>query len=65
MENKDFHYTVSDEQIAAYSKWTLEEKLDWLEQTAKFANYHLSKEERNLIFNVGNKIILERNGLMK
>lgn len=59
-DGKGFHYTVSDEQIAAYAKWTLEEKIEWLEQTAKFADVYLTTDERDLIFNIGNKIILER-----
>ncbi len=44
--DKGFHYTVSDEQIAQYAKWTLLEKLTWLEETAKFIYNVQTPEER-------------------
>lgn len=44
--NKGFHYAVSDEQIAEYAKWTLLEKLTWLEETAKFIYNIQTPEER-------------------
>ena len=34
--NKGFHYTVSDEQIAAHKKRSLIEIFAWLENTSKF-----------------------------
>lgn len=44
--DKGFHYTVSDEQIAAYSKWTIEEKLNWLEDTYKLIDSLQTPDER-------------------
>lgn len=42
--NKGFHYTVTDEQIEAYRKRSLEEIMEWLESTARFV-YELQTEE--------------------
>ncbi len=33
---KGFHYTVTDEQIAAHQKRSLKEIFEWLEKTNKF-----------------------------
>ena len=57
--DKGFHYTVSDEQIAAYAKWTIEEKLDWLAETAKFADSVLTDEERQMMFNSNHEKIMQ------
>jgi hypothetical protein len=35
-ENVGFHYTVTDEQLAARAKMTTEEILNWVEETPKF-----------------------------
>ena len=45
-ENKGFNYTVSDDKIAAYSKFTLLDKLRWLEETNKFLYSIQTNEER-------------------
>ncbi|MFI5172446.1 MAG: hypothetical protein ACHQFW_08650 [Chitinophagales bacterium] len=45
--NKGFNYTVSDEQIEAYAKFTLKEKLNWLEKTNEFI-YRFQTEEEKL-----------------
>ena len=34
--NVGFHYHVTDEQIAEYAKWSLEERFSCIFQTAKF-----------------------------
>jgi len=44
--DKGFHYTVSDEQIAAYAKWTIEEKLNWLTEMSMFIQSVQTPEER-------------------
>ena len=51
---KGYHYTVTDEQIAAYSKWTLLEKFRWLEESNKFIWSIQTPEERELRRNIGN-----------
>ena len=53
--NKGFHYTVSDEQIAAYRKWTVEEKLRWLEETNKFIYSVQTPEERKRMREMKNR----------
>ncbi len=45
---KGFHYTVTDEQIAEYAKWTIEEKMNWIVSTAGFINKVQTPEERKL-----------------
>ena len=45
-ENKGFHYTVTDEQIAAHQKRTLSEIFEWLETTSKFIYSLQTDEER-------------------
>jgi hypothetical protein len=52
--DKGFHYTVSDEQLAEYAKWTTEEKLNWLEQTWKFIDSVQTQQERERMKNVRN-----------
>jgi len=44
--NKGFHYTVSDEQLELYKKFTLMEKLQWLENGYKFIDTFQTPEER-------------------
>ncbi len=53
-ENKGYHYSVTDEQIAAYSKWTLYEKMRWIEETNKFIYSVQTPAERELRRNIGN-----------
>lgn len=53
-ENKGFSYTVSDEQIAAYSKWTIAEKLRWLEETNKLIYSLQTPEERKRMLQLRN-----------
>ncbi|MBK9286045.1 MAG: hypothetical protein IPM51_17250 [Sphingobacteriaceae bacterium] len=45
-ENVGFHYTVTDEQMEAYSKLSIEQKLQWLASTAKFIYDIQTPEER-------------------
>jgi hypothetical protein len=45
-ENVGFHYTVSDEQLAARAKMTTEEIINWVEETAKFIYDIQTPEER-------------------
>ncbi len=45
-ENVGFHYTVSDEQLEARSKMTVEEIINWVESTAKFIYNMQTPEER-------------------
>jgi hypothetical protein len=44
--NVGFRYTVTDQQIAEYATWSIEEKFNWLEQTAKFIYATQTPEER-------------------
>ena len=45
-ENKGFHYTVSNEQIAAHQKRTIHEIFEWLEKTSMFVFSLQTPEER-------------------
>ncbi len=45
-EGKGFKYTVTDEQIREYAKWTLEEKLQWIFETNELLAKVQSPEER-------------------
>ena len=53
--NKGFHYTVSDAQIEAYSKFSLIEKLAWLENTNKFIYMFQTPEERVKMLEIRNE----------
>jgi hypothetical protein len=44
--NIGFHYTVTDEQIAAHQKKSVEEILMWIEETSKFIYDVQTPEER-------------------
>lgn len=48
-ENVGFHYTVMDEQIAVFQKLTVEERVTWVETTAKFIYDMQTPEERDRI----------------
>ncbi len=45
-QNKGFHYTVTDEQIAAHQKLTLHEIFEWLESTNRFVRKVQTLEEK-------------------
>ena len=45
-QNKGFHYTVSDVQIAAHQKLTLHELFEWLESTNRFVSKVQTPEEK-------------------
>ncbi len=45
-ENKGFHYTVTDEQIAEHRKKSIEEIFEWLETTNAFLYSIQTEEER-------------------
>ncbi|MEI6508125.1 MAG: hypothetical protein WCO54_06540 [Bacteroidota bacterium] len=45
-EGKGFKYTVTDEQIREYAKWTLEEKLQWIFETNELLAKVQAPEER-------------------
>ncbi len=53
--NKGFHYTVGDAQIEAYSKFSLIEKLTWLENTNKFIYMFQTPEERAMMRAIRNE----------
>ena len=58
-ENKfvGFDYEVTSEQLESYAKWTIEEKLNWLCNSAKFIfSVQTENEKRNSILLKG-KII--------
>ena len=45
-EGLGFHYTVTDEQIAAHQKLSIEEIFEWLETTNQFIYELQTPEER-------------------
>jgi hypothetical protein len=45
-KNRGFHYTVTDEQIEAYKKLSIGEKLRWLEETSRLIYELQTPEER-------------------
>ena len=47
--DKGFHYTVTDEQIKAHQKRSIEEIFEWLESTSKFIWEIQTPEERERI----------------
>lgn len=52
--NKGFNYTVSDEQIELYSRFSLLEKLRWLENGNKFIAMFQTSEERTWMHEIKN-----------
>jgi hypothetical protein len=47
MENKrGFDYTVTDEQLATFQKWTVDERLSWVLENMKFLRAVQTREER-------------------
>jgi uncharacterized protein YegL len=45
-QDKGFHYTVTDEQIAAHQKLSLRELFEWLESTSRFVSKVQTAEEK-------------------
>ena len=45
-EHKGFHYTVTDEQIAAHQKLSLHQIFEWLESTTRFVSKLQTTEEK-------------------
>jgi hypothetical protein len=45
-QHKGFHYTVTDEQIAAHQKLTLRELFEWLESANRFVSKVQTPEEK-------------------
>jgi uncharacterized protein YegL len=45
-QDKGFHYTVTDEQIAAHQKLSLREIFEWLESTTRFVSKLQTTEEK-------------------
>ncbi|HEV7229892.1 MAG TPA: hypothetical protein VGO45_01105 [Bacteroidia bacterium] len=45
-QEKGFHSTVTDEQIAAHQKLTLHELFEWLESTNRFVSKLQTPEEK-------------------
>lgn len=43
---RGFHYTVSDEQLAQYETWTIEDRMRWLHGAAYFTLSLQTREER-------------------
>ncbi|HRO41955.1 MAG TPA: hypothetical protein PL009_03935 [Flavipsychrobacter sp.] len=45
-EQIGFDYTVTDEQLEAFQKWTIEERLNWILENMKFMRAIQTREER-------------------
>lgn len=45
-EQSGYHYTVTDEQLADFQKWTIEERLKWVEDYMTFLAKVQTREER-------------------
>jgi hypothetical protein len=45
-EQEGFLYTISDEQLAVYQLWTIEERLNWVLEHMKFMRAVQTREER-------------------
>ena len=45
-EQRGFHYTVNEDQLAEYATWSLEEKMRWVSETAHFTQAMQTREER-------------------
>ena len=41
-----YSYTVSEEQFLAFQKWTIEERLNWIETTNQFLSAIQTPEEK-------------------
>jgi hypothetical protein len=46
MEKEGFNYTISDEQLAEFQKWSIEERLNWVLNHMKFLRSIQSRDER-------------------
>jgi hypothetical protein len=46
IDRPGFHYTVTDQQLAEFQKWSLEERLEWVWQQMKFLRAIQSRDER-------------------
>ena len=45
-EQLGYHYTVTDEQLAAFQKWSIEERLNWVAEVDAFLRAVQTREER-------------------
>jgi hypothetical protein len=45
-DNRGFHYSVSDSQLAEYATWTIEQRLRWVVETARFTLSLQTRDER-------------------
>jgi hypothetical protein len=54
LENADkgFSYTVTPEQLEAYQKWTIEERLRWIWETNVFLSKVQTPEERERMLHI-------------
>lgn len=59
-EHVGFRYTVTQAQIDAYAKWTIEEKFRWIEQTAKFISTIQTPEEREMMRRIKGKVYVAK-----
>ncbi len=59
-EHVGFRYTVTQAQIDAYAKWTIEEKFRWIEQTAKFIAAVQTPEEREMMRRIKGKVYVAK-----
>ncbi|MBP9185991.1 MAG: hypothetical protein KBE91_03490 [Bacteroidia bacterium] len=57
LENADkgYNYTVTPEQIEAYKKWSIKEKLQWIWDTNVLLNKIKTPEERELSLKIKHK----------
>ena len=58
-ENADngYAYTVTDEQISAYAKWTIEERLQWVFDTYELVSQIQTPEEKTRAIEMKHKYI--------
>jgi hypothetical protein len=54
--DKGFSYTVTEEQINAYKKWSLKEKLQWIWETNVLLSKIQTPEERERMLKIKHKI---------
>ncbi len=54
--SKGFSYTVTPEQIEAYKKWSLKEKLQWIWDTNVFLSKIQTPEERERMLKIKHKV---------
>lgn len=55
--DKGYTYTVTDEQIAAYAKWTLDERLQWVFDTYELVSQLQTPEEKARAIEMKHKYI--------